>query len=105
MGFNRERFLLWTLAGLLAWQAAIFTFGTWSCIHLGEKKIDKGVGSISDVCPEIGNRYEKFVNVSLSAVLGLLAGSAAVGAAVSRQKKQVEVRDDPRNPRDPDSKP
>lgn len=80
MNFNRERYLLWILGGLLFWQAAIFTYGTHSCIRLGEKKIDKEIGSIVNVCPDLGNRYEKFVNVSLSAVLGLLAGSAALGA-------------------------
>ena len=64
---RREGFLLWLLAGLLLWQAAIFSFGTVMCARSGKPK---------EMCPELGQRYESFVQTSLGAVLGLLAGSA-----------------------------
>ena len=57
----RERFLLYVFAGLLTWQAGIFTYASILCTP--------------DTCPNIGDRYETFVNTSLGAVLGLLAGS------------------------------
>ena len=70
--FNRERFLLWLLAGLLTWQAAIFTLGVVMCSRIAPSR------DISLVCPEIGNRFDKFVQTTLGAVLGLLAGAAAI---------------------------
>ena len=57
----RERFLLCIFAGLLAWQAGIFTYAASRCTV--------------ETCPSIGDRYEAFVNTSLGAVLGLLAAS------------------------------
>lgn len=54
------------LAGLLTWQAAIFSYGTVMCARAKEPK---------EVCPELGDRFDGFVNTSLGAVLGLLAGS------------------------------
>ena len=32
--FNREKFLLWLLAGLLGWQASLFTYGTVMCANV-----------------------------------------------------------------------
>jgi len=58
---QRERFLLYVFAGLLTWQAGIFSYAVFICTP--------------DTCPTIGDRYETFVNTSLGAVLGLLAGS------------------------------
>jgi len=58
---QRERFLLCVFAGLLTWQAGIFTYATLHCT------LEK--------CPHLGARYETFVNTTLGAVLGLLAGS------------------------------
>jgi hypothetical protein len=65
---RRERFLLWMLAGLLTWQAAVFSYGTVMCSR---------ANSPQDVCPELGDRFDGFVNTTLGAVLGLLAGSVA----------------------------
>ena len=64
---RRERFLLWMLAGLLIWQAGIFTYGTVMCARAGTDR--------AQVCPELGDRFDGFVNTTLGAVLGLLAGS------------------------------
>ena len=66
---KREHFLLWLLAGLLAWQAALFTYATVKCAEL---KPDDYL----HVCPKLGERYEGFVQTTLGAVLGLLAGGA-----------------------------
>lgn len=65
---KREPFLLWVFAGLLLWQAAIFSYGTVMCSRADEPKV---------VCPQLGDRFDGFVNTSIGAVLGLLAGSAA----------------------------
>ena len=64
---KREAFLLWLLAGLLAWQAAIFSYGTVMCARADQPR---------EVCPRLGDRFDSFVQTSLGAVLGLLAGSA-----------------------------
>ncbi len=63
---KRDQFLLWMLAGLLSWQAAIFSYGTVMCARSGHA---------AEMCPDIGERFDSFVNTSLGAVLGLLAGS------------------------------
>ena len=57
--FNREKFLLYMLAGLLAWQAAIFTFGVVLCSRVTPQT------NVTLVCPEIGGRFDKFVQTTL----------------------------------------
>ena len=69
--FNREKFLLWLLAGLLGWQAGIFTYATVKCATL------KMPLTIQDTCPNLADNYSKFVQVTLGAVLGLLAGHSS----------------------------
>ena len=66
---KREAFLLWTLAGLLSWQAGVFTYGLHLCAQHSQD-------TQHPVCPQIGDRFESFMQTSLGAVLGLLAGSA-----------------------------
>lgn len=66
---KREAFLLWILAGLLTWQAGIFTYGVHIC-----SRVETQQGA--HPCPGIGDRYERFVETSLAAVLGLIAGGA-----------------------------
>ena len=68
---KRERFLLWVLAGLLTWQAGVFTYGVHLCARVDAEKV-------SNVCPYLGDRFDTYVNTSLGAVLGLLAGSAVL---------------------------
>lgn len=67
---KRDVFLLWMLAGLLSWQAGVFTYGMHLCAQLSHD-------TNHPVCPQIGDRFESFMQTSLGAVLGLLAGSAA----------------------------
>ena len=68
--FNREKFLLWLLASLLGWQASLFTYGTVMCANV------KAPLTVQDTCPDLADNYSKFVQTTLGAVLGLLAGSA-----------------------------
>lgn len=67
---KREQFLLWMLAGLLTWQAGMFTYGTHICSRV------QPMQDVTKVCPDLGQRYDNFVQTTLGAVLGLLAGSA-----------------------------
>ena len=66
---KREGILLGIFGALLAWQCATFTYG----IHLCASS-ERGQGV--HPCPNLGDRYQRFVESSTAAVLGLLAGSA-----------------------------
>ena len=81
--FNREKFLLFLLAGIFVWQAAIFTFGTIGCFQKGGK----------DACPDLGDRYENTVNVMVATTLALLGAGAVAG--VSQRKPSAS---DPASP-------
>ena len=66
---KREGILLGIFGALLAWQCATFTYG----IHLcASSELAKDIHP----CPKLGDRYQRFVESSTAAVLGLLAGSA-----------------------------
>ena len=67
------------LAGLLSWQAGIFTYGVVLCSRVTPQT------DITRVCPEIGSRFDKFVQTTLGAVLGLLAGAAAISSSGERK--------------------
>ena len=67
--FNREKFLLFMLAGIFTWQAALFTFGTISCFRAGGK----------EACPNLGDRYENTVGVMVATTLALLGAGAVAG--------------------------
>lgn len=79
--FNRERFLFWLLASVLAVNAAFFGIALVRCGQFPNPQ---------EICPNIGKRFDTFSERTLAAVLGLIAGSAAVGAAVSRRKADNE---------------
>ena len=66
---KRETVLLSIFAGLLTWQCATFTYGIHLCATAEHAQ---------DVhpCPNLGDRYQRFVESSTAAVLGLLAGGA-----------------------------
>ena len=64
--FNREKFLLFMLAGIFTWQAALFTFGAVQCFATGGK----------DACPNLGDRYENTVGIMVATTLALLGASA-----------------------------
>jgi hypothetical protein len=67
---SKERFLLWMLASIFAYQASIFAFGLYTCSRVTPQS------NITDVCPEIGRRYDNTFNVAIATVLALLTGSS-----------------------------
>ena len=71
--FNRERFLLYLLGAIFAYQGAVFAFGLWSCSKV------RPTQAIRDVCPEIGTRYDQTFSVMIATTLALLTGGAVVG--------------------------
>lgn len=82
--FNRERFLFMIFAGLLAYQGTLFGFALISCSKRPNPQV---------TCPEIGERWDKFLETSTAAVLGLIAGSAVASASTktdSTEKKSAE---------------
>ena len=81
--FNREKFLLFMLAGIFIWQAAVFTFGVISCFQNGGQS----------ACPDLGDRYENTVNVMVATTLALLGAGAVAG--VTQRKPSVS---DPASP-------
>ena len=71
--FNRERFLFWMLAGVLAYQGLLFGYGLVRCANANVPP-----EQIGKVCPEIGDRFDAFSDRTLAAVMGLIAGGVAV---------------------------
>ena len=69
--FNREKFLLYVLATIFFFQAAIFASGFFFCATNGGLK----------VCPEIGRRYENTFSVQIATVLALLGSGAVLQAS------------------------
>ena len=63
---SKERFLLYMLAGIFAFQAGTFGVGLYYCANNG------GLES----CPELGKRYDSTFNVAIATTLALLTGSA-----------------------------
>ncbi len=62
---SKEKFLLYMLAGIFAFQAGVFGMGLYYCANNG------GLQS----CPKLGDRYEQTFNVMIATVLALLTGS------------------------------
>ena len=62
----KERFLLYMLAGIFAFQASLFGAGFYFCANNG------GIKS----CPKLGERYEQTFNVMIATTLALLTGQA-----------------------------
>ncbi len=76
--FNRERFLLYMLAGIFTWQAALFTFGAVRCFGTGGK----------EACPNLGDRYENTVGIMVATTLALLGA----GAVASQRNSSTSDR-------------
>ena len=77
--FNRERFLLYMLAGIFIWQAALFTGGVIGCF--------RSVGK--DACPNLGDRYENTAGIMVATTLALL------GAGAVATQRRPSSSDDP----------
>jgi len=63
---NKQKFLLYLLAGIFTFQACLFGAGFYHCAKNG------GLES----CPKIGDRYEQTFNTMLATVLALMTGEA-----------------------------
>ena len=62
----KERFLLYMLAGIFAFQAGTFGFGVYWCANNGGVKTS----------PNITQTYEQTFNVMIATTLALLTGNA-----------------------------
>lgn len=69
--FNKEKYLLFLLGAIFAFQGALFGTGVFLCAR----------GDATKQCPKIGDRYEQTFNVMIATTLALLTGSAVAGAS------------------------
>jgi hypothetical protein len=63
---DRQRFLLYLLAGIFTFQACLFGAGFYYCAKTG------GLSA----CPKIGERYETTFNVMIATTLALITGAS-----------------------------
>ena len=75
--FNRERFLFYLLGAVLAVNALFFGFGLFACSRSGDP---------TKTCPNIGARFDNYSEKALAAVLGLIAGAAALSTSTSKRE-------------------
>lgn len=66
---SKEKFLLYMLAGIFTYQAAVFSFGLYQCSRLSPQPV------IKEVCPDIGKRYDQTFSLMVATTLALLTGS------------------------------
>lgn len=64
---QRDSFLLRIFAGLLIWQAGLFSYGVYKCTHSSANAIV--------LCPKLGERFDTFSSTTLAATIGLMVGS------------------------------
>jgi len=67
---QKDKFLLYMLAGIFTYQASVFSFGLWQCSKVSP------TSSINVVCPDLGKRYDQTFAIMISTTLALLTGSA-----------------------------
>tara|TARA_R110000868_G_scaffold3410_3_gene22013 strand:+ start:39 stop:251 length:213 start_codon:yes stop_codon:yes gene_type:complete len=63
----KEKFLLYMLAGIFSFQAIVFGAGLYFCTKSQ---------NVTEICPNIGDRYEQTFNVMIATTLALLTGTA-----------------------------
>ena len=63
----KEKFLLYMLAGSVSFQAIVCGAGLYFCTKSQ---------NVTEVCPNIGDRYEQTFNVMIATTLALLTGTA-----------------------------
>jgi hypothetical protein len=66
---SKERFLLWMLALIFTYQAGIFSFALYKCSTMQTEQI-------SQVCPKLGERYDRTFSVMIATCLALLTGAS-----------------------------
>ena len=89
--FNREKFLFWLLGLVIAYQGILFGFALYSCST-------RAPGTVTTDCPDIGTRWDNYQDKTLAAVLGLIAGGAALGTVATRKKPDAEGSEPPIQP-------
>ena len=57
------------LAGIFAFQAAVFAFGIYQCAK------ESPTQNVMQVCPDIGKRYDTTFSLMVATTLALLTGS------------------------------
>ena len=75
---SKERFLLYMLAGIFTYQAAVFSFGLYQCSRV------QPMVAIKTVCPDIGKRYDQTFSLMVATTLALLTGST-IGKADKKE--------------------
>ena len=63
---SKERFLLYLLSAIFAFQIGVFGAGFFFCARNGGLK----------ACPQIGDRYDQTFSVMIATTLALLTGQA-----------------------------
>ena len=66
--FSTEKFLLIMLGSVFTFQATLFAFGAIQCINLVDKD-----SAVTDICPELGQRYDQTFGVMIATILALLS--------------------------------
>ena len=66
---SKERFLLYMLAGIFTYQAAVFSYGLYQCSQVQPQV------AIKEICPDIGKRYDQTFSLMVATTLALLTGS------------------------------
>jgi hypothetical protein len=76
---SREKWLLSMLTGIFIIKAAVFVYGMNYCVRNTPEK------TVTDVCPNIGDRFETSFSTMIATTLALLTGSA-LGSTVSPKR-------------------
>ena len=67
---GKEKFLMWMLASVFAFQAGVFTFAVVKCSKFDANKVQ-------GACPDLGRRYDQTFGVMIATILALLGASGA----------------------------
>jgi len=67
---QKERFLLWMLAGVFGFQIVLFSVGAIKCASIVNQD-----SSVTNVCPDLGRRYDQTFGVMIATILALLGAS------------------------------
>ena len=81
---TREKWLLTILSGIFFVQAAVFIYGFRTCANVEKPAVP------TDVCPEIGRRFDNTFGGMVATTLALLTG-ASVLSANKKDKKLPPV--------------
>ncbi|MCT0249319.1 hypothetical protein [Synechococcus sp. CS-205] len=69
-GFDREKFLLWAVAGIFIAQFSLYAAGLGVCFHLGQQKLQRAA------CASYPETLQRTFETALGTALALLGGSS-----------------------------